>query len=88
MVGNGDPSTCSESALDAALVAGGDVTFNCGTKPYTITVTTPKVIAADTRLDDPRTLQHTIERHGNGPRAWHRPAQRYGNGPPTLRRAI
>ncbi len=51
VVGNGNPSTCTEAALDAALVGGGSVTFNCGRRPFTITVTAPKVISADTSLD-------------------------------------
>jgi hypothetical protein len=33
------------------LVGGGTITFNCGPKPFTITVTTPKIIVFDTDLD-------------------------------------
>jgi predicted outer membrane repeat protein len=50
-VGTGDPSTCTESALDAALDEGGAVTFDCGASPFTLTLTTGKTIAADTTLD-------------------------------------
>lgn len=37
VVGNGNPASCTEAALRAAIVAGGDVTFNCGSAPTTIT---------------------------------------------------
>jgi hypothetical protein len=50
VVGTGDPSTCTEGALDSALAGGGSVTFDCGASPVTITVSY-KVIAADTNLD-------------------------------------
>ncbi|MBI5536512.1 MAG: hypothetical protein HY898_27570 [Deltaproteobacteria bacterium] len=50
VVGSG-AGTCSESLLDAAVAAGGIITFNCGTSPATITVTTPKTITATTVLD-------------------------------------
>ncbi len=51
VVGSGARSSCTEDALDAALVGGGTVTFNCGSQPFTITVTSPKVIVVGTTLD-------------------------------------
>jgi predicted outer membrane repeat protein len=42
VVGNGTPASCTEAALDAALDAGGLITFNCGgavTIPFTSTKT-------------------------------------------------
>jgi hypothetical protein len=51
VVGSGTPSTCTEAALDAALADGGLVTFNCGPRPFTLTVTTTKAVLVDTRLD-------------------------------------
>jgi hypothetical protein len=39
VVGTGTAASCTESALSAALTAGGVVTFNCGSAPATITVT-------------------------------------------------
>jgi predicted outer membrane repeat protein len=51
IVGDGTPDSCTETALDAALAGGGDVSFNCGPSPVTITVTNVKQIVADTSLD-------------------------------------
>ena len=50
VVGSGN-GTCNEAALDAALTAGGIITFNCGTSDSTITVTSPKQITIDTVID-------------------------------------
>jgi len=51
VVGNGTPSSCTDAALDAALVGGGGVVFNCGPSSFTLSVTGPKEIAADTFID-------------------------------------
>ena len=51
VVGTGTADSCTELALDAALAAGGNVTFNCGTSPVTITVTSTKTVSADTTID-------------------------------------
>jgi hypothetical protein len=51
VVGTGTASSCTETALNAALAAGGSVTFDCGASPVTITVTSQKTIAADTTID-------------------------------------
>jgi hypothetical protein len=50
-VGTGTPGSCTEGALDTALVGGGLVTFNCGTNPVTITVTSQKTIANNTTIN-------------------------------------
>jgi hypothetical protein len=50
VVGAGTPGSCTEAALDAALVGGGTVTFKCG-GAATITVTSTKTISADTTID-------------------------------------
>ena len=34
VVGDGTPASCTESAFEAAIAAGGVVTFNCGPSPY------------------------------------------------------
>ncbi len=48
VVGTGDPASCTETALDAALTTagsgGGVITFNCGAAVATITLSTLKVI--------------------------------------------
>ena len=51
VVGNGTPGSCTEAALNAALVGGGAVTFNCGASPVVIPITAQKVIAAGTTVD-------------------------------------
>ena len=45
VVGTGTPGICTEAALDAALAGGGLVTFDCGTDPVTVTVTSEKTIS-------------------------------------------
>jgi hypothetical protein len=40
VVGTGTAASCTEAALSAALAKGGVVTFDCGSAPATITVTT------------------------------------------------
>ncbi len=45
VVGNGTPQSCTESAFNSALAGmggGGTLTFNCGSNPHTIQVTSPK----------------------------------------------
>jgi hypothetical protein len=39
VVGSGTPASCTQSALQAQLAAGGTVTFNCGAGPQTIAIT-------------------------------------------------
>jgi hypothetical protein len=51
VVGSGAPESCTEAALDAALNLGGQITFNCGAEPHTITLTSNKFITKDTSLN-------------------------------------
>jgi predicted dienelactone hydrolase len=51
VVGTGTAESCAEAALDAALAGGGLVTFDCGPDPVTITITSTKVMDADTTID-------------------------------------
>jgi len=51
VVGNGTAASCNEAALDAKLAGGGNVSFNCGLNPLTITVTSQKIISANTTID-------------------------------------
>lgn len=51
VVGMGTPESCTEAALDMALAKGGVVTFDCGSAPTKITVTSEKAIKQDTVLD-------------------------------------
>lgn len=39
IVGSGTPSSCTQSALQAQIAAGGTITFNCGAGPQTIAIT-------------------------------------------------
>ena len=56
VVGSGTAASCTESALKAAVAAGGVVTFDCGDAPVTITVTS--------QIDLPTTADTTLD--GNG----------------------
>ncbi len=40
VVGDGTPASCTQAALATAVAAGGKITFNCGTAPKTIAITT------------------------------------------------
>jgi hypothetical protein len=54
VVGAGTASSCSDAALNTALIGGGLVTFDCGTIAVTIDIGTgtgTKTIAVDTTLD-------------------------------------
>ncbi len=51
VVGSGTPGSCTEAALDAALMGGGTVTFDCGPSPATITVSNSFTIATQTVVD-------------------------------------
>jgi len=51
VVGNGTPSSCTEDAFTNAIAEGGIITFNCGSSPYTLTVTSQKTISSDTVID-------------------------------------
>jgi hypothetical protein len=51
VVGTGSPDSCTESALDGALIGGGNISFNCGTNPVVIPIFKEKVIAQNTVID-------------------------------------
>src|SRR5438105_3781684 len=51
VVGNGTPQSCTEAAFDAALHGGGDISFDCGPLPYSLTLTGFKLITLDTQID-------------------------------------
>jgi hypothetical protein len=46
VVGDGTPASCSEASLSDALAAGGEIAFNCGTAPHTITLSSSATIGA------------------------------------------
>lgn len=50
VVGNGNPASCTETALDTALSGGGLITFNCGAAPKTILLSFTKQIAENTEI--------------------------------------
>jgi hypothetical protein len=51
VVGDGTPASCTESAFEAAIAAGGVVTFNCGSSPYKLVLSSTKSITQDTVID-------------------------------------
>lgn len=74
VVGTGTPASCTEGALNTALAGGGQVTFNCGVAPHTITLTSNKDIAVDTTIDGANVITlsggtttrlFTVKRAGN-----------------------
>ena len=50
VVGTGNPASCTEAALDAALAGGGFVNFNCG-GAHTISITSEKTISVNTQIN-------------------------------------
>jgi hypothetical protein len=51
VVGTGTPATCTSAAVVKAVAAGGVITFNCGPKPVTITMTaTAKVVNTHSKI--------------------------------------
>jgi hypothetical protein len=51
VVGDGTPASCTESAFEAAVAAGGIVTFQCGPSPYKLVLSSTKSITKDTVID-------------------------------------
>ncbi len=51
VVGDGTPASCTESAFEQAIAAGGVVTFNCGAAPYRLVLSSTKSITKDTVID-------------------------------------
>ncbi len=66
IVGDGTPGSCTEAALDTALAGGGNVYFNCGSKPVTITLTREKVISANTIINGSTNWRALITLSGGG----------------------
>ncbi|WP_322512650.1 choice-of-anchor Q domain-containing protein [Chloroflexus sp.] len=52
VVGNGTPASCTAAALAAAVAGGGEISFNCGPNPHTITLTSPLTITAPQTIID------------------------------------
>src|SRR5262245_60711401 len=50
VVGTGTAASCTEAALNAALVGGGAITFNCGPGPAAIVVGAPKIPTGTTTV--------------------------------------
>ena len=51
VIGNGTPASCTSAAVVRAVAKGGVITFNCGTKPVTITMNaTAKVVNTSHRV--------------------------------------
>lgn len=51
VVGTGTPASCTEAAFTSALAGGGLVTFNCGTAPHVIVLTSEQLPAQDITID-------------------------------------
>lgn len=51
VVGNGTAASCTQEALQSKLNGGGTVTFNCGSSPVTISITSPRIISTSTTID-------------------------------------
>jgi hypothetical protein len=50
VIGTGTPASCTSAAVVAAVARGGVITFNCGPKPVTITMTATAKVVNTTRL--------------------------------------
>lgn len=50
VIGNGTPASCTNAALTAAMLTGGNITFNCGPNPLTISIT-EKIALANAVID-------------------------------------
>ncbi|MET0555796.1 MAG: Calx-beta domain-containing protein [Vicinamibacteria bacterium] len=71
VVGSGSPGSCTEAALNAALVGGGNVTFNCGGSPVVIPITVQKRLSASTVIDGGSATLVTLDAGGASPRTRH-----------------
>jgi hypothetical protein len=60
VIGDGTPAKCTEAALDQALAVGGVIVFACGDAPYTMTLSSEKVIVHDTILYGGRVNDRSI----------------------------
>ncbi|WP_322495636.1 choice-of-anchor Q domain-containing protein [Chloroflexus sp.] len=52
VVGNGTPASCTAAALATAVAGGGEISFNCGSNPHTITLAAPLTITAPQTIID------------------------------------
>ena len=64
VVGSGTAASCTEAALNAAIAVAGSVTFDCGTSPVTLTITSTKTIAADTSIDGAKLVSFDCRTRG------------------------
>ncbi len=51
VVGTGTPASCTESAFTTTLALGGSLTFNCGSQPFTLTLTQRANVVTNTVID-------------------------------------
>ncbi len=51
VVGGGTPESCTETELATKVAGGGVITFNCGSAPITITLTSELAVTNDTTID-------------------------------------
>jgi hypothetical protein len=51
VVGSGNPASCTQASLAAAIAAGGSITFNCGSAPTTITISSEIEIRNNVAID-------------------------------------
>ncbi|MBW2457056.1 MAG: hypothetical protein JRI68_21250 [Deltaproteobacteria bacterium] len=56
VVGDGTPANCTRGALESAVAAGGNITFDCGPDPHTIEIGAELIIGADTIIDGGGTI--------------------------------
>ena len=64
IVGTGSPSSCSEDGLQAAIAAGGVITFNCGAQPVVIPITSQHEFRND--MDTVMDGGNKVTLQGNG----------------------
>jgi len=50
-VGDGSPESCTNASVQAALTSGGHVTFDCGSDPITIPISSTLMVEADALVD-------------------------------------
>jgi len=51
VVGTGTPASCTETAFTTTLALGGNATFNCGSQPFTLTLTQRANVVTNTVVD-------------------------------------
>lgn len=63
VVGNGTPASCTQTAFDSKFNTGGTITFNCGTSPKTIVLTSLHTVSVNTVIDGGKKI--TLAAQGN-----------------------